>query len=120
MSMTRKLWRTGNVVVLLLLLPNVGSAGNRPVFKMILELAPEDTASIAPQLIIAECSKYLKGKEEKLAENVAGALSRRGEAYLLIGDTEAALMDYDSLCELTPRDARAHGMRARFWRSGGT
>ncbi len=73
----------------------------------VLELLIEDSQTLTPAQVVAECTALLNERGKQDATLAVSALERRGEAYSRLGNLPSAREDYVRLLAIAPDDVRA-------------
>jgi tetratricopeptide (TPR) repeat protein len=88
------------------------AAGEKATLKMLIELTPEDYSTLPPESVIETCTRVLNDKKPRSTDSICQALLHRGDAYLCLQKPVEANADYEALCKLSPKNARARSARA--------
>ncbi len=84
---------------------------DRPLFRALVEIAPEDELTVTPEEAVKACSELLSRREKASVEDTCAALKLRASAYARLLNKDAALADAEALCKLRPMDSEARFLR---------
>jgi tetratricopeptide (TPR) repeat protein len=84
----------------------------QPSLEAILEIPLRDTVTAEAEAIIARCTELIKSRADIDQGLLAKALQSRGTAFLRIRDPRSAIIDYEDLCRLQPKNPEARVLLA--------
>jgi tetratricopeptide (TPR) repeat protein len=98
--------RNSTLYVLVILTAPCVAFGN-DLRQKVFEQSPYDSTSITPDVIIEVCSDVIKNRKNENQQDLEKALELRAGAYFGLRQFDKALADFDELCQLQPKNARA-------------